>query len=64
MRGSPLSKNQPYRHASAADKMLAWPAVQNALQPLLNADVDDLHLQTLEAEGMRVRGKNATIAPQ
>jgi hypothetical protein len=49
MRESPPSKNQPYRHASAAHKMLTWPAVQQALQPMLNANVEDL--QTLEAEG-------------
>jgi hypothetical protein len=48
-RGSPSGKSQPYRHASAAHKMLTWPAVQKLLQQSLTVNIGDL--RSLEAEG-------------
>ena len=47
--GSPSWKSQPYRHASAAHKMLTWPAVQTLLQQDLTASIGDL--RKFEAEG-------------
>lgn len=42
-------KNQPYRHASAAHKMLIWPAIQQVLAHLQSSSIHDL--RRLEMEG-------------
>ncbi|KAL3423713.1 hypothetical protein PVAG01_05460 [Phlyctema vagabunda] len=48
---SPLSggNSHPYRHASAAHKMLTWPAIQQLLLQSLPANIGDL--TSLEQEG-------------
>ena len=43
------SKSQPYRHASAAHKMLTWPAIQQLLLQAVPASIGDL--RSLESEG-------------
>jgi len=42
-------RSQPYRHASAAHRMLTWPAIQQLLLAAVPANLADL--QSLEAEG-------------
>lgn len=42
-------RSQPYRHASAAHKMLTWPAIQQMLLAAVPGNLADL--QSLEAEG-------------
>lgn len=46
---SPSGRNQPYRHASAAHKMLTWPAIQQAFLKARPSSIADL--QSLEMEG-------------
>jgi hypothetical protein len=46
---SGIRRSQPYRHASAAHKMLAWPAIQQLLLQALLSNIADL--QSLEQEG-------------
>ncbi len=46
---SRVGRNQPYRHASAAHKILAWPALQQLLLQILPANVGDM--KTLETDG-------------
>lgn len=44
-----FGRSQPYRHASAAYKMLTWPAVQQLLFQALPANIGDL--KSLEQDG-------------
>jgi hypothetical protein len=44
-----MSKGQPYRHASAAHKVLTWPAIQQLLLQSLPSSVVDLKM--LEQDG-------------
>jgi hypothetical protein len=44
-----MGKRQPYRHASAAHKILAWPAIQELLFEALPANIGDLKI--LEQDG-------------
>jgi hypothetical protein len=44
-----IQSNQPYRHSSAAHKMLTWPAVQQLLLQALPSNIGDL--KSLEQEG-------------
>jgi hypothetical protein len=44
-----IGRRQPYRHASAAHKILAWPAMQQLLFQALVADIGDL--KSLEQSG-------------
>jgi hypothetical protein len=46
---SPSGKNQPYKHASAAHKILTWPAIQQMLSQALLSNIGDF--RSLEAEG-------------
>ena len=46
---SGIAKRQPYRHASAAHKMLTWPAIQEVLFEALPANMGDL--KSLEQDG-------------
>jgi hypothetical protein len=43
------TKSQPYRHASAAHKMLTWPAIQQLLIQAVPSNVGDM--KSLEQEG-------------
>ncbi|EHK96338.1 hypothetical protein M7I_7983 [Glarea lozoyensis 74030] len=43
------TRSQPYRHASAAHKMLTWPAIQQLLIQAVPANVGDM--RSLEQEG-------------
>ncbi|KAG4425819.1 hypothetical protein IFR04_001026 [Cadophora malorum] len=45
----PPSPNQPYRHASAAHKILSWPALQQLMLQVLPSNAGDL--KTLESDG-------------
>ncbi|PVH88250.1 hypothetical protein DL98DRAFT_544144 [Cadophora sp. DSE1049] len=45
----PPSPNQPYRHASAAHKILAWPALQQLMLQVLPSNAGDF--KTLESDG-------------
>ncbi|KAH7417248.1 hypothetical protein BKA64DRAFT_294755 [Cadophora sp. MPI-SDFR-AT-0126] len=45
----PSSPYQPYRHASAAHKILAWPALQQLMLQVLPSNAGDL--KTLESDG-------------
>lgn len=44
-----MGRSQPYRHASAAHKMLVWPAIQQLLLQSMPPNIGDL--QSLEQEG-------------
>jgi hypothetical protein len=44
-----VGKRQPYRHASAAHKMLTWPAIQELLVEALPANIGDI--KSLEQDG-------------
>jgi hypothetical protein len=46
---SGIGRHQPYRHASAAHKMLTWPAIQQLLFQALPANIGDL--KSLEQDG-------------
>jgi len=46
---SGIGRSQPYRHASAAHKMLAWPAIQQLLFQALPSNIGDW--KSLEQEG-------------
>jgi hypothetical protein len=46
---SGVGRSQPYRHASAAHKMLTWPAIQQLLLQALPSNIGDLN--SLEQEG-------------
>jgi len=46
---SGIGRNQPYRHTSAAHKLLTWPAIQQLLLQSLPSNVGDL--KSLEQEG-------------
>ncbi|KIM92729.1 hypothetical protein OIDMADRAFT_173807 [Oidiodendron maius Zn] len=46
---SGIERSQPYRHASAAHKMLIWPAIQQLLLQALPSNIEDW--KTLEQEG-------------
>ncbi|KAG4442313.1 hypothetical protein IFR05_002237 [Cadophora sp. M221] len=45
------SPNQPYRHASAAHKILSWPALQQLMLQVLPTNAGDF--KTLESDGTR-----------
>ncbi|KAK0126370.1 hypothetical protein ONS95_007976 [Cadophora gregata] len=45
----PPSPNQPYRHASAAHKILSWPALQQLMLQVLPSNAGDF--KTLESDG-------------
>jgi hypothetical protein len=49
LRLSGIGRNQPYRHTSAAHKMLTWPAMQQLLQQSSQSSLDEL--KGLEQEG-------------
>lgn len=59
-------KSQPYRHASAAHKMLTWPAIQQLLLQALPANIGDL--KSLEQEGsafiVRMQKNAPTLSTQ
>lgn len=39
-----VGRNQPYRHASAAHKILTWPALQQLLLQILPSNVGDMKI--------------------
>lgn len=54
-RASPSGRSQPYRHASAAHKMLTWPAIQTLLSAAVPNNVGDLRSIELEGSAFVVR---------
>ena len=52
--------SQPYRHASAAHKMLAWPAIQQLLFQALPSNIADLNSLDQDGPGFIVRIQEGT----
>jgi hypothetical protein len=58
---SGIRRRQPYRHASAAHKMLAWPAIQQLLFQSLPSSVADLMSLDQEGPGFIVRTQEGIL---
>jgi hypothetical protein len=57
---SDIGSGQPYRHASAAHKMLAWPVIQQLLFQTLPSNIADLKSLEQEGPGFIVRTQDGT----
>jgi hypothetical protein len=57
---SDIGSGQPYRHASAAHKMLAWPVIQQLLFQTPPSNIADLKSLEQEGPGFIVRTQDGT----